>query len=99
MVGVIPVDLAVADGPGQLGYRDLRLVSDCLLGAAGERLRGHECHRAHVTVPTDRLRAAYSMHDSDGEPLGCDGWASSTLLASLVQLHFGQDPQLARHLV
>ena len=39
------------------------------------------------------------MHDVEGEPLGYEGWSTPTLLASLVHLHFGQDPNLARRFV
>jgi hypothetical protein len=39
------------------------------------------------------------MHDCDGEPLGCEGWSDPGLLASFVQLHFGQDPEIASRLV
>ncbi len=98
MAGVLPVDVASDDVP-RTGYRDLRLMADCLLGPAGTRLRGHEFHFSTLLSGTDQFRAAYSMHDCDGEPLGCEGWTSPTLVASLVQLHFGQDPDIATRLV
>ena len=98
MAGVLPVDVALGDTP-RSGYRDLRLMGDCLLGPAGTRLRGHEFHFSTLLNGTDCFRAAYSMHDCDGEPLGCEGWASPTLVASMVQLHFGQDPEIASRIV
>ncbi|HEV7677000.1 MAG TPA: cobyrinate a,c-diamide synthase [Candidatus Dormibacteraeota bacterium] len=98
MAGLLPVDIALSDTP-RMGYRDVRLMSDCLLGPASTRLRGHEFHFSSLLTETDRFRAAYSMHDCDGEPLGCEGWTSPTLVASLVQLHFGQDPEIASRLV
>jgi cobyrinic acid a,c-diamide synthase len=98
MAGVIPVDVA-SDDAMQMGYRDVRLMSDCLLGPAGTRLRGHEFHFSTLLSGTDRFRAAYSMHDCDGEPLGCEGWTDASLVASFVQLHFGQDPEIVARLV
>ena len=98
MAGVIPIDIAL-DGTPRLGYRDVRLMSDCLLGPAGTRLRGHEFHFSTLLSETDCYRAAYSMHDCDGEPLGCHGWTDPLLGASFVQLHFGQDPEIASRLV
>jgi cobyrinic acid a,c-diamide synthase len=98
MAGVIPVDIALG-ADTRMGYRDLRLMGDCLLGAAGTRLRGHEFHFSTLLSATDRFRAAYSMHDCDGEPLGCEGWTDHGLVASFVQLHFGQDPEIAARLV
>jgi cobyrinic acid a,c-diamide synthase len=98
MAGVIPIDVALTDTP-RMGYREIRLMSDCLLGPAGARVRGHEFHFSTLLSGTDRFRAAYSMHDCDGEPLGCEGWSDPRLLASFVQLHFGQDPEIASRLV
>jgi len=98
MAGVLPIDIALGDTP-RSGYREVRLMGDCLLGPAGTRLRGHEFHFATLLSGTDQFRAAYSMHDCDGEPLGCEGWSSPTLVASLVQMHFGQDPEIASRLV
>jgi cobyrinic acid a,c-diamide synthase len=98
MAGVLPIDVALSDTP-RMGYREVRLMSDCLLGPAGTRLRGHEFHFSTLLDGTDRFRAAYSMHDCDGEPLGCEGWTDPRLVASFVQLHFGQDPEIASRLV
>jgi cobyrinic acid a,c-diamide synthase len=98
MAGVLPVDMAL-DATPRTGYRELRLMGDCLLGPAGTRLRGHEFHYSRLLTATDSYRAAYSVHDCDGEPLGCEGWTSPSLLASFVQLHFGQDPDIAARLV
>lgn len=98
MAGVLPVDMAMDSAP-RSGYRDLRLMGDCLLGPAGTRLRGHEFHFSRLLTATDQFRAAYSVHDCDGEPLGCEGWTSPTMVASFVQLHFGQDPEIASRLV
>ncbi|HXA27733.1 MAG TPA: cobyrinate a,c-diamide synthase [Candidatus Angelobacter sp.] len=98
MSGVLPIDVALSEAPN-MGYRDVRLMSDCLLGPAGTRLRGHEFHFSTLLTATDRFRAAYSMHDCDGEPLGCEGWTDPRLVASFVQLHFGQDPEIAARLV
>ena len=39
------------------------------------------------------------MHDSDGEPLGCEGWTAANIVASFLHLHFGQDERIAPRLV
>ena len=95
MVGLLPVDAAMNGESPRAGYRDLRVMSDCLLGAAGSRLRGHEFHLSSVVDGADCLSPTYSMHDCGGEPLGCEGWTRGDLVVSLVHLHFGQDPAIA----
>lgn len=98
MAGLLPVDVEVDGDPPPSAHRELRLEGDCLLGPAGTTLRGHEYH-ARAGVAGGRLEPLYAMHDCDGEPLGCDGWQAPGLAASLVQLHFGQGPDLAAALV
>jgi cobyrinic acid a,c-diamide synthase len=99
MAGIIPIDLAAEAGALHSGYRDLRVASSCLLGPAGTRLRGHEFHFLHLLSGSECLNPVYSMHDSDGEPLGCEGWTSGNIVASFIHLHFGQDERLAPRLV
>ncbi len=99
MAGTIPVDIALEAGALHSGYRDLRVASSCMLGPEGTRLRGHEFHFARLLSAGEGLNPAFTMHDSDGEPLGCEGWATGGIVASLVHLHFGQDPALARRFV
>jgi cobyrinic acid a,c-diamide synthase len=99
MAGAIPVDIALEAGALHSGYRDLRVASSSMLGPVGTRLRGHEFHFARLLSAGEGLNPAFTMHDSDGEPLGCEGWATDGIVASLVHLHFGQDPALARRFV
>lgn len=99
MVGLVQVDVAMNGGAPRAGYRELRLLSDCLLGATGARLRGHEFHVSSVLGGNDCLSPVYSMHDTDGEPLGCEGWTAGSLLVSFVHVHFGQDPAIAQRFV
>jgi cobyrinic acid a,c-diamide synthase len=99
MAGAIPVDIALEAGELHSGYRDLRVASSSMLGPVGTRLRGHEFHFARLLSAGEGLNPAFTMHDSDGEPLGCEGWVTGAIVASLVHLHFGQDPALARRFV
>ena len=59
-----------------------RVPSSCLLGPAGTRLRGHEFHFSRLLSGSECLSPAYSMHDSDGEPLGFEGWTAGHMVAS-----------------
>lgn len=55
-----------------LGYRQARLLSDCPIGRAGQRVRGHEFHYARVTDPgTDTPLA--DLADGLGQPIGPSG--------------------------
>jgi cobyrinic acid a,c-diamide synthase len=100
MAGLLPVDVGVRAAPAwRDAYRDLRIAGDCLLGPVGTRLRGHEFHAELIGNDCLGPNAAYTMRDADGHPLGCEGWARPGIVASLVQLHFGQDPAIAGRIV
>jgi cobyrinic acid a,c-diamide synthase len=99
MASLLPVDIALEAGLCHTGYRDLRIAADGILGEAGTAVRGHEFHFGRLLSGGRGPTPAYSMHDADGEPLGCEGWSTPTLLASFVHLHFGQDERLAHNLV
>jgi cobyrinic acid a,c-diamide synthase len=99
MAGLIPIDIALEAGTLHSGYRDLSIATDSMLGPAGTRLRGHEFHFSRLLSGGDCLSPAYSMHDCDGEPLGCEGWTDPLLTASFIHLHFGQEQELAGRLV
>jgi cobyrinic acid a,c-diamide synthase len=99
MASLVPIDVALEAGLLHTGYRELRLGGDGILGDAGTTLRGHEFHFARPLAGIQAGAHAYSVHDVEGEPLGCEGWSTPTMLASFVHLHFGQDPRLAERLV
>jgi cobyrinic acid a,c-diamide synthase len=99
LAGLLRLDVAVDGRPPPRGYRELRLETDCLLGPRGLKLRGHEVRAAHPLSPVGDVSPAYAMHDCDGEPLGCEGWADGDLLCSFVHLHFAQSPEVVDHLL
>jgi cobyrinic acid a,c-diamide synthase len=99
MAGLIPIDIGLEAGTLHSGYRDLSIATASMLGPAGTRLRGHEFHFSHLMPGGDCLDPAYTMHDCDGEPLGCEGWTDPLLVASFIHLHFGQEQELAGRLV
>jgi cobyrinic acid a,c-diamide synthase len=99
MAALVPFDIALEAGLLHTGYRELRIASDGILGDAGATLRGHEFHFARLVAGLQAGAHAYSVHDVEGEPLGCEGWSTPTMLASFVHLHFGQEPRLAERLI
>ncbi|WP_328603219.1 cobyrinate a,c-diamide synthase [Amycolatopsis sp. NBC_00345] len=88
MVGALPATAAMTKR-GKLGYRTAVSLSDNVLAPAGARVTGHEFHRTEVTpghgaTPAwgwDRLR---------------DGFASASLHASYLHVHWAGYPELAQ---
>jgi cobyrinic acid a,c-diamide synthase len=98
MCGVLDADAAMTPSL-TLGYRDAVALSDSPLAPAGTRVTGHEFHRTTVHPRSGVLLspasgAAWQWRGSDPE-----GFASPTLHASYLHLHWAADPGFARRLV
>jgi cobyrinic acid a,c-diamide synthase len=50
MAGLLSVETSFARRKMTLGYRDAKLLADCALGRAGQRMRGHEFHYASIVA-------------------------------------------------
>lgn len=74
---------------GALGYRKAVAPSPHLLGDAGSRVTGHEFHRTEVLPPQGKTPAW--EWDGAGE-----GFATPTLHASYLHVHWAGHPELAR---
>ena len=99
LTGIVAVDLQLRPGSLRNGYRELQVATDCLLGPAGTKIRGHEPHPVRILVGAESVDPAFVMHDPGGEPLGFAGWVTRSVVVSPVQVHFGQSPRLARSLL
>ena len=88
MAAAIPSAGAMTPGL-TLGYRTA-VAHDTLLTRAGERVTGHEFHR--TTVAPGHARPAWTVGDESA------GFASETLHASYLHVHWAGHPQLAARL-
>ncbi|HLR85249.1 MAG TPA: aminotransferase class I/II-fold pyridoxal phosphate-dependent enzyme, partial [Nocardioidaceae bacterium] len=87
MAGVVPATVRMTDRL-TLRYPVATAASDSLLGRVGEQVTGHEFHRTETT-PSGGERPAWSI---DG---GVTGFATDTLHASYLHVHWAGHPQLA----
>lgn len=94
MVGIFPVTARMGTRRAALGYREVTLVRDCLLGGEGEQVRGHEFHYSTIgTMPPD-IRRDYLV-SRPGEEGWPEGYGRARCLASYVHLHFGSNSAVA----
>jgi cobyrinic acid a,c-diamide synthase len=71
MAGVFPFETQMRNGLTHLGYRDIQLKEDCILGKKGDRIRGHEFHYSEIkpsafSLQSSALTTCYSLFDSMG---------------------------------
>jgi cobyrinic acid a,c-diamide synthase len=88
MAGVLPAKAAM-DPKLVLGYRTAIASTDSVVAVAGARVQGHEFHRTRLT-PAAGDEPGWLL---DGRP---DGYASSTLHASYLHVHWAGFPDIAR---
>jgi len=85
MLGLLGVTTSFAERRLHLGYRDIRLETDSVLGPAGARFRGHEFHYAALI---DEAGAAplFSVSNAGGEDMGPAGLVRGRVAGSFIHL-------------
>ncbi|SHJ10846.1 hydrogenobyrinic acid a,c-diamide synthase (glutamine-hydrolysing) /cobyrinate a,c-diamide synthase [Malonomonas rubra DSM 5091] len=98
MCGVFPAQAKMLSRRRALGYRQVELFADTLLGPAGTQARGHEFHYSDVEMP-ESVERCYRLSRRGGIELGVEGYRIHNVLGSYVHLHFGSNPQVAENMV
>src|SRR5208283_3172271 len=94
MAGVFPFETQMNKGRLHLGYREIMLEGDCILGKTGEILKGHEFHYSEI-VNSSETNRIYSVSSRSGKPLAGDGYRLHRTLASYIHIHFGCNSAIA----
>ena len=96
--GIFPVRTRLLPRRKALGYREIRLTGDCLLGPAGTTARGHEFHYSEMDELPAEVPRLYRVSKGETE-LGPEGYRYKNCLASYIHLHFASNPGLAEAFV
>ena len=99
MAGVLPLRVRMLPRLKALGYREVTLFADTLLGPAGTQARGHEFHYSEIVSGADGLAQVYRLTARRPGEETEEGFIINNVLASYVHLHFASNPDLPRHLV
>jgi cobyrinic acid a,c-diamide synthase len=99
MAGVFPFAVRMLPRLKALGYREVTLTAPGLLGTAGTMARGHEFHYSEIVGEPDGVPRLYRLTPRRGGAAVSEGFSQNRVLASYVHLHFGSNPEVARHLV
>ena len=94
LVGAVPGRVVVHERLFSMGYREGQLARDCLLGHAGDVLRGHEFHYSECVLDRARLAGSSPAYILHGKP---EGFVRGDLFASFIHLHFAGYPNVVKH--
>lgn len=93
MVGVFDFETKMNNRLYRLGYREVSLKRDCLIGKKQDSFRGHEFHYSEV-IDGGHEDHLYDSTDSDGNVVDAKGYVFKNTLSSYVHLHFGSNSSI-----
>ncbi len=97
MSGVLPIETELMGKRSALGYREVELAEDNILGSKGEKIRGHEFHYSKITSHHDTDGVSYNVLGEDTDKVVSVAYKNT--LASYTHLHWGARPEVAGAMV
>jgi len=94
MAGVYPVASRMQKRLRRLGYRQVEMQLDTVLGSSGFHCYGHEFHYSEIDEMPASVQRGYILDDGRAE-----GYLVNNTLAGYVHLHWGRTPDVARNFV
>ncbi|RKX61901.1 MAG: cobyrinate a,c-diamide synthase [Thermodesulfobacteriota bacterium] len=101
-IGLFPFMVNIQKRRYALGYREIILKKDTILGPAGTKIRGHEFHYSNLVEPISQdksILSVYEVRNAGNSLLAPEGYAWNNTLASYIHLHFGSCPDAAKNFV
>ena len=107
MAGILPFGTRMLPRRKSLGYTEVVLRRQCLLGGPGMVIRGHEFHYSEIVglericspSPSSVLEFAYDLRGRKHEAARREGYQAGSVLASYIHLHWGSAPEAAGQFV
>ncbi len=90
MSGVYPLKTRFRKGRVNLGYREIKMKQDSILGKKGSVIRGHEFHYSEIMEHNKQIQNIYT---------GGEGFLVNNALASYIHLHFASNQAIPAHMV
>jgi cobyrinic acid a,c-diamide synthase len=99
MAGCFPFGTRMLTRRKALGYREIQSTQPSPLGPAGIVGRGHEFHYSELSTTDSSVASAYAVTPRSGTAPSIEGYRIRQTLGSYIHLHFGSNPDMARHFV
>jgi cobyrinic acid a,c-diamide synthase len=99
MTGCFPFATKMSPRLKALGYREITLTDDTVIGRRGLSIRGHEFHYSELTRLAHDFQTVYQISDRSGLDRLPEGYQVNRTLGSYNHLHFGSQPTVAGHFV
>ncbi len=87
MAGVFPTRATMRKKRMRLGYREILLLEDSIVGEKGVRLRGHEFHYSDIDPMPEKIERIYRVDHPAGTETG--GYRYLNTVGSYIHLYLG----------
>ncbi len=98
LAGIFPVATTMLKQRKALGYREITLREDSILGKRGAKARGHEFHYSETDEMPVGVERLYQVSKGQSD-LGTEGYRYKNCIASYIHLHFGSNAGMAQAFV
>ncbi len=99
MSGCFDFNISMSKRLRSLGYREITLKDDTIIGKKGAKLRGHEFHYSSLINPQTNIANVYQTSSRAGQKITLKGFQVNKTFGSYLHVHFGSNPDCARHFV
>lgn len=99
MARIFPFQCKMLEKRMALGYVEVRLREDSVLGKEGMVFRGHEFHYSAIENEPPVVRMKYSVTRRTGYGNKPEGFSYKNVLGSYIHAHFGSQPRMAGNFV
>lgn len=106
LAGVFPFKTVMKKGRAHLGYREVTLQRDSMLGRRGAVIKGHEFHYSEIAgrdqksgVRGQDTELIYAVKDGTGNALQDEGYSIQNVLGSYIHIHFGSSGLIANNFI
>ncbi len=90
LAGVFPVKARMRNDGFSIGYREIRLKKNTILGNKGDRLRGHEFHYSEIVEMAPEIEDVYTSNKRLSKP-SQGGFLVKNCLGSYIHLHLASN--------
>jgi cobyrinic acid a,c-diamide synthase len=95
MTECFPLETKMYPRLRSLGYREITLSRNTIIGKRGQTIRGHEFHYSELMDSPQRMQTVYRVTSRSGMDKVPGGYLIKRTLGSYTHLHFGSRPEAA----
>lgn len=99
MTGCFPFSTRMLSHLRTVGYREIKLKRDTVVGKSGQTVRGYEFHYSELSDIDVNIENVYSVSGIFGQKNDPEGFLINRTIGSYINLHLGGQPEAAKEFI